>query len=208
MPANPKEEEIEIKFHIQDPKAIKEKLKKIGAEVSKARVFESNLRFDYPDRILSANKQVLRLRKDSENTITYKGPAQIDQPVSVREEIEITVDDFERAKHLLEALGYEVFMTYEKYRTTYSYKNTTIVVDELPIGDFIEIEGLNPFSIEHAAQDLNLEWTSRIPASYMYIFEQLKQKRPEMQAKQLTFADLSAFEFDLELIGISPADAD
>ncbi len=116
-----------------------------------------NLRFDYPDGSLSANKQVLRLRRDTDIIITYKGPAQINQPVSVREEIEIQVDDHERAKHLLEALGYVVYMEYEKYRTTYTYNDVIIVVDELPIGDFIEIEGPNASAIHSMAELLGLQ---------------------------------------------------
>ncbi|MAT41441.1 MAG: class IV adenylate cyclase [Anaerolineaceae bacterium] len=206
MSPNLKEEEIEVKFYIRHIDQIKKKLETIGAVLEKPRVFESNLRFDYPDGILSANKQVLRLRRDTENTITYKGPAQINQPVSVREEIEIEVDDFERAKHLLEALGYEVYMEYEKYRTTYAYQDVLIVVDELPIGNFIEIEGPHVSAIHIMTELLGLHWENRIPASYLYLFEQLKKHRPELEGTHLSFAQLSSFQFSESDLALDPGD--
>jgi len=206
MAPNLKEEEIEVKFYIRDINQVKNNLTNIGAVLEKQRVFESNLRFDYPDGSLSANKQVLRLRSDTEIIITYKGPAQINQPVSVREEIEIQVDDHERAKHLLEALGYVVYMEYEKYRTTYTYQDVIIVVDELPIGNFIEIEGPNPSAIHTMTELLGLCWENRIPASYLYLFEQIKKRRPEIQDKKLSFAELSPFHFSETDLGVDPAD--
>lgn len=206
MVPNLKEEEIEVKFYIQNIDQIHKKLQVFGAVLQKPRVFESNLRFDSPDGCLSANKQVLRLRCDTEIIITYKGPAQIDQPVSVREEIEIQVDDHERARHLLEALGYVVYMRYEKYRTTYTYQQVIVVVDELPIGNFIEIEGPNATSIHAMAKLLDLDWENRIPASYIYLFEQIKKSRPEIKDKPLTFAELSQFQFSAADIGVTPAD--
>jgi len=206
MNTNQKEEEIEVKFYISDVEKIKEKIQSIGAVLVKPRVFESNLRFDYPDGSLRENKQVLRLRKDSEISITFKGPSQIDQPVSVRQEIEIRVDDFERAKHLLEALGFETYVVYEKYRTTYRYKQLIIVVDELPIGNFIEIEGPSSFAIHQGSEKLGLNWDARIPASYLYLFAQVKQSIPEIKEKQLTFADLSQMIITEEDFGVEPAD--
>ncbi len=206
MSPNLKEEEIEVKFYIRDIKQLQRKLESLGAVLAKPRVFESNLRFDYPDGSLSANKQVLRLRRDSEIVITYKGPAQINQPVSVREEIEITVDDHERARHLLEALGYQAYLQYEKYRTTYTDRQVIVVVDELPMGNFIEIEGPHVSAIHDMAKRLDLCWENRIPASYLYLFEQLKKLHPELQKKNLCFAELSPFQFSVADLGVDPGD--
>jgi len=43
---------------------------------------------------------------------------------------------------VFEALGYAVYMMYEKYRTTFRLDNLEVVLDELPYGNFVEIEGL------------------------------------------------------------------
>jgi adenylate cyclase class 2 len=206
MSPNLKEEEIEVKFYIRNLNQIRTKLEMIGAVLNKPRVFESNLRFDYPDGGLSANKQVLRLRSDTEVILTYKGPAQLNQPVSVREEIEVQVDDHERAKHLLEALGFEVYMQYEKYRTTYTYQEVIVVLDELPIGNFIEIEGPNAGTIHNMSKLLGLSWENRIPASYLYLYGQAKKRQPDLQNKHLCFAELSQFRFSADDLGVDPAD--
>ena len=53
--------------------------------------------------------------------------------------IEITeVQNFQVA--ILEKFGLSEFQLYEKYRTTYSYHNTHIMLDELPFGNFIEVD--------------------------------------------------------------------
>ena len=58
-----------------------------------------------------------------------------------RTEIEFGVDDFAKAKQFLEHLGYQSILVYEKYRTTYELDHAHIMLDELPYGNFIEIEG-------------------------------------------------------------------
>lgn len=199
-------EEIEVKFYISDLEKITNQLKTLGAVLKKPRIFEINLRFDDENNILKQNKQVLRLRKDSEITMTYKGPAAINQPVSIREEIEFTLNDFDKAKKLLEALGFQVFMIYEKYRATYTYQKLTIVVDELPFGNFIEIEGPNAPAIHKLTEELDLDWHARIPTSYMYLFEIAKKNNPSIKTNNLTFAELSQFTFTPESIAVKPAD--
>ena len=51
------------------------------------------------------------------------------------------VSSFDNAKALLEALGYRVSVMYEKYRTTYDWGGCEVTLDEMPYGDFAEIEG-------------------------------------------------------------------
>ena len=143
--------EREVKFFINDIKEIQKHLLASGAEIIKPRVLESNLRFDLPDRSLSAAGKVLRLRKDSQVRLTYKDRATNEDVISEREELEIQVSDFDTAYALLTALGYEVSVRYEKYRTTYLLQNTEIDLDELPFGCFLEIEGPDAESIQTVA---------------------------------------------------------
>ena len=54
---------------------------------------------------------------------TFKGPSEEEEGgILSRQEIEFVVGDFESAKQFLEALGYEVVVFYEKFRTTYELK--------------------------------------------------------------------------------------
>jgi adenylate cyclase class 2 len=186
---NQNEQEIEVKFLLFDLLALEQKLKSMGARLVSPRTFESNLRFDHPDGSLSKTGQVLRLRHDQTNVITYKGPGSSEQGVLSRQEIEFRASSFNAARHLFEALGFRVAVAYEKRRTTYAWQEVEIMLDEMPYGNFCEIEGTSPAQIEAAAGLLALDWQARILASYMMLFQQVKEKR------HLVFRDLVFFNF-------------
>ena len=132
-------------------------------QVIAPRVHEVNLRFDTPDQSLSCTGKVLRLRQDTRARVTYKGEGNVEGGARLRQELEFTVSDFDTAKALFEALGYQVYTMYEKYRTTYKLGNVEVVVDELPTGDFLEIEGPDSESIRGVADQLELDWESAHP---------------------------------------------
>ena len=134
-------QEREIKLYVLHLDQLVRRLQELQARLSQPRVLETNLRFDLPDGSLRAAGRVLRLRRDTEARLTYTGPGQNDQGILDRQEIEFVVDDFEKARKFLEALGYQQSMAYEKYRTTYERENVAIMLDELPYGKFVEIEG-------------------------------------------------------------------
>ena len=138
---NASEVEIEVKFYVISLEDIAAKIIDLGGKQVQERIFEKNLRFDSADQKLRNLRQVLRLRQDKENILTFKGAAETGKQVSVRQEIEVLVDDFDTTRTFLEGLGYEVIMEYDKYRTTYSLLDTLVVLDELPYGKFIEISG-------------------------------------------------------------------
>jgi adenylate cyclase class 2 len=85
---------------------------------------------------------LLRLRRAAGRAIvTYKGPRRIEDGVRAREELEFEVSDAGACARVLEALGYRPSYRYEKYREVYRHERVEIVIDELPIGCFLEIEG-------------------------------------------------------------------
>ncbi len=186
--------EVEVKFHLNKIKTLVEELSRCGAELSQPRVFERNLRFDTPEGRLRAAGEVLRLREDSRFRLTFKGPALADQSVAVRPEIEFAVDDLEEARRFLEALGYEVKVIYEKYRTTYNLEGAEITVDEMPFGGFCEIEARDAIEVERVAKMLNLAWEDRILGSYLQLFETLKTRRGLIM-RDLTFENFRGLDF-------------
>lgn len=203
MPEAPTE--VEVKFQVQRLADVSRRLEDLGAIVECKRVLEHNLRFDTPDRRLEREHRGLRLRQDSTNTITFKGPTSHSDGIRVRTEIETRVDDFSRARLLLEALGYVVTFEYEKYRTTYALAGTRIMLDELPYGDFIEIEG-DPQSIKVVAGQLGLRWEAAIQDSYPGLFEKLRA-RHDLPFPGLTFGNFASHEAHVRDLGIEPADA-
>lgn len=199
------EQEIEVKFFVHDLNAVTERLQANGARLLSPRVLETNLRFDTPDGSLTRQRQVLRLRQDVNAVMTFKGPAQAGEEVSARQEIEFQVSDFTAARHLLEALGYQVAVIYEKYRTEYELGGLTVMLDEMPFGSFMEIEGPDAASIRSAAQKLGLDWEARSVASYLALFSQLRSSR-QLSARNLTFAEMQGVNVSAQDLGLRYAD--
>ena len=133
--------EVEVKLHTPDLAAVKAALESAGATLVKPRVFERNLRYDSADGSLMAQGIVLRLRHDEAVKLTYKADASMASGIVSRFEAEVKVSDFETMRLILQRLGYGVELIYEKYRTTYALDGAEIVLDELPYGNFSEIEG-------------------------------------------------------------------
>ena len=200
-----KELEIEAKFYTKNLPFFENRLKSLGAICTQERVQEINLRFDFPDRSLTRDRRVLRLRQDNRARLTYKGAAKPGENVSVRQEIEIEVSSFQSARHFLEALGYEVSVMYEKYRTTYQLDVVEVALDEMPYGNFLEIEGPDPASIQVAAAVLGINWDARCSESYLVIFQRLVQKR-NLKMENLSFHDFEGLTITAEDLELKPAD--
>jgi len=197
-------QEQEAKFYLSDRPALEARLNALGAMLRSRRTFEANLRFDTPDGALTRARQVLRLRQDERIRLTYKGPQEIGRAVSVRPEIEFEVSSFENAHAFLEALGYQVSVRYDKYRTTYSLMDVEVVVDEMPFGDFAEIEGPNGDTIQKAAQALGLDWEARSIESYLGLFYRLRNEQG-LTAQNLTFEEVTQ-KYPPEAFGMRAAD--
>ena len=90
---------------------------------------------------------------------------------------------------ILESLGYVILFKYEKYRTTYATENAQIMLDELPFGFFVEIEGETQGDIITLADRLQLNREAVIPDSYQVLFESVKN------ALGLSFRDLTFENF-------------
>lgn len=202
--------ELEVKFLLSDPAALILRLEQSGAALISGRTHEYNLRFDTPERALSQSFRVLRLRKDAAVRVTYKGPGSLEQGVRARVEIEFVADDFHAARALFEALGYEPIFIYEKYRTTYrlpagSTGEVEVVVDETPLGTFIEIEGEDAGDIRLAADHLGLDWDARIVESYLFLFETVKRSLA-LPFRDLTFAHFDGVVVTPEALGVKTGD--
>lgn len=198
-------QETEVKFYVRDLKRVEERVQALGARSVQARVYEVNLRYDLPDGSLRQGGKVLRLRLDERARLTFKGPSQRSDGVLSRVEFETALDDFEAGKKILEALGYLPVATYEKYRSTYELGKLHIMLDELPYGDFVEIEGLDVPALQKASGELGLDFSAAIPASYLALFENLCQGLG-LDPAQLTFAALEGLQIGPGELSVRPAD--
>jgi adenylate cyclase class 2 len=198
--------EIEVKLFVNDLAAVENWLITAGAKCVQKRTHELNLRFDTPDLILTKAGKALRLRSDTAARLTFKGPNQTDEGVSIRQEIEFEASDYHSAQAFLIALGYQVIFIYEKHRTTYDYQDMHISLDELPYGRFVEIEGVTPEGIKSLVQRIGLSWDTRIFQSYVVLFEQLRQAQ-QLPFRDLLYENFSTYRPTPQELGVAAADS-
>lgn len=168
--------EVEVKFLVPDLEETRARLLALGARQTHPRVYERNVRFDTPAGALLAQEQLLRLRQDARVRLTFKGRAAEDtiSEAKVREEIEVAVEDFDTMALILQRLGFSPVQVYEKYRETYQLGDVEVVLDEMPFGFFVELEGPEE-AIRQAAADLEFAWGRRILVNYLAMMAYFKQ---------------------------------
>ena len=198
--------ETEAKFYVKNLSKIELRLQELKAQLIQPRTHETNLRFDNENNDLRSSFRVLRLRQDKKARFTFKGPSvEQDGGILSRREIEFVVEDFERAKEFLEALGYRTVVFYEKFRATYELNATHIMLDELPYGEFVEIEGEDAEAIRSVADLLGLNWDAMVKAGYHALFERATEKY-NLEPSQLSFAALEKVNITPDDLGIQAAD--
>ena len=134
--------ETEVKLRVEGPDAARQSLARIGATLVQARHFEDNVLFDDTGSSLRNAGCLLRLRRTPHQTLlTFKGPRLEDETVKSREEIESSVGEADALQEIVARLGFRTVFRYQKYREAYAWRDVEIVLDETPIGVFLEIEG-------------------------------------------------------------------
>jgi adenylate cyclase class 2 len=199
-----KDQELEVKFYVSDLTLIEKQLLSLGAKLTQKRTFEANLRFDTADKRLSGEYKVLRLRLDTAARLTYKGPAEDFGGARLRQEIEFEVSDFDSARNFLEAVGFELSMVYEKYRSMYDFHQVHVTLDELPFGYFVELEGNQPDEIKEVSSILGLDWDAQVMISYVGLFEQLKVEHG-FTMRDLTFENFTHIQLTPEQLHVRSA---
>jgi adenylate cyclase, class 2 len=164
-------DESEIKLRVPEAAAARETLARIGATIRLPRHFEDNLLFDDARGTLRAAGRIVRLRRrdPGEALVTYKGPKKVVEGIRTREEVESSIGDATALEAILAGLGLRPTFRYQKYRESWAWRDAEIVVDETPIGTYLEIEG--PLATIHAAaRALGFDQDDYITESYIGLF--------------------------------------
>jgi adenylate cyclase, class 2 len=133
--------EVEKKFRLtkRQRDAVLKRLPELGASLEREDFEENPL---YKGEALNTGLCVLRLRRIGGNaTLTYKKRIPSSSAIKQQREEETDVADPEAMEAILEALGFTAALVYEKRRQTWRLGKTEIVIDVLPFGLFMEIEG-------------------------------------------------------------------
>jgi len=177
--------ETEVKIYVHNLDEIEQRLLDRGSKLIRDRIYERNVRYDLDDRSLTNRGVVVRLREDDSVKLTYKEPGSIERGIITREELEVEVSDFDTMQLILSKFGYAPSMFYEKYRTTYACHGTQIMLDVLPFGSFVEVEGAKN-DIEWVLEQIGLQHMERREDSYSKLFDYVKHHM-ELNFRDLTF---------------------
>lgn len=183
--------EVEIKFSIgAEIEALGSKLRSAGFRLITERTHELNTLYDQPGNPLRSRGALLRLRQyGTKWTVTYKEKIAGAGRHKVRREIETPVENGAAMSEILACLGFAPSFIYEKFRSEWSDGKGHVVLDETPIGNFGEIEGL-PEWIDATARALEISERQYIKDSYAELFAAWK-KRTQNPAEHMTFAAIS-----------------
>jgi adenylate cyclase class 2 len=175
--------EIEAKMKVDDLDAVRERLREAGGRRA-GRALEVNTFFDKEDRSLLASDEGLRLRRaQDEETgavtmiVTYKGPRQRGMLKS-REEVEVSVGEWDDAVELFGRLGFGVVLSFEKRRESWELGGCKVELDELPhLGTYVEVEGPSEAEVQKVRGMLGLAERGIVKASYAALLGDYVQER-------------------------------
>ena len=180
--------ETEIKLAVQKKEDTERRLHKAGFVIESPRKFEGNTLYDTPDQQLRQNRSLLRLRQaGDQGIVSWKGRP-VNVPRKTRPELETTVGSLDALAAIVTQLGFKPVFRYEKFRTEYGRPPDTgvVVLDETPIGTFLELEGPGQW-IDATAAELGFSLRDYILDSYARLYV-LDCERLGLQPKHMVFS--------------------
>lgn len=171
--------ETEKKYRLNDEQKqmVLDALDEIGAEYVGEDFEENSL---YRGGILIETNAVLRVRRTQSKTIlTYKRWIQNEFNIKQHVELETEVADAEEIEEIIENLGFHKTMVFEKRRKTWHFRNVEIVLDKLPFGEFMEIEGTIT-AIAEAEMLLGIEDFEVVTETYPALTARFGKKNKEI----------------------------
>jgi adenylate cyclase, class 2 len=169
--------EVEVKLGFDTVDRAVSAVLSLGAELVSARAFEENVLYDRDVDSLVSSGKMLRLRRfRGRSIVTYKEPVPGDHAYKVRDEAEVDVDDPAELERIVVGLGFRPVYRYQKYRTCYRLGELQLMVDETPIGCFVELEG-PPEAIDRAARALGRSPDDYVVETYHEIQERIARER-------------------------------
>jgi len=148
--------EIEKKYRLtpDQKKKIIARLRELGIKKLK-KEFEENTLYTGPN--LDVRTAVVRVRKIGNRTIlTYKKRFVSSNAIKRQLEEETEVSNSQAIQAILKHLGLSPSVVYEKRRETWRIGSAELVLDELPFGEFMEIEG-SAAEIRKLEKDLQMD---------------------------------------------------
>lgn len=171
--------EIEKKYRLttEHLRLLAETLPRLGA-TRLGLEFEVNTL--YRHAAIDPQTSVLRVRRIGERTIlTFKQQLPTSTSAKYRREEETEVENYAALTAVLQVLGCVPGLVYEKRRETWQLRGAEIMIDELPFGWFMEIEGSDE-SIKEVEDLMAIEGLQVEGATYPQLTREHGKKREDM----------------------------
>ena len=115
--------------------------------------------------------------------VTVKGPAG-KTGLRPREAFDIKCEPVEQVIPLLEALGFERMMSFEKHRDSWEVEGCLVELDTMPhFGKFLEIEGPSEAAVGAVQSRLGLGELKPVRESYSAMVGKLLKERGERELR-------------------------
>jgi adenylate cyclase class 2 len=164
--------EIEVKFINIDKELILQKLESIGAKKVHDEILLRRCVYDLPH---AKKGSWSRIRDEGiKVTMTYKCINSLS--IDGVEEVEIEIDDFDRGREFLRAIGLEEKAYQETKRIRYILEEEGVEfdIDTWPaLEPWLEIEGKNKETVMKYSKMLGFEWSEGLFGSADYIYSKV-----------------------------------
>ena len=192
--------EIEAKIKVVDLGEFGKRLEGLEGRLQ-SKVIQRDFYFDRAVDSLQSRGCGLRLRQETghsqkeKNILCFKGPVNQEGSLKEREEIEFEVGDHRQVQDFLRALGYELSLTFEKYRTVWQLEGCLVCLDHVAeLGEYIEIEGPSEQAIDVVASKLGLAGYTHIHCSYAKLLTEHLREQEGPSHRSEILLDRSVFD--------------
>lgn len=170
--------EEEIKLRVSSLAPVRARLEARGAVLVHPRAFEENWIVDDAAESIFGGGRLLRVRHwGEEGLVTFKGRATFEAGVKRRTETQCRIDDPQALLKILAHLGLQVTRRYQKWREAWQLDGVEVVLDETPMGPFVELEG-PAAALRPLAESLQLDPAHALAGSYSELWVQWRLSHP------------------------------
>jgi len=184
--------EVELKSVVDDVAARRALVERAGGRLVYAgRLLD--VRYDLPDRAMTARDHVLRLRiyysgARREAYLDWKGETRYESGFKVRDEVSTSAGDPDAMAVILARLGFVVTIEIDRQITQYELNGAIVRFEEYPDMDpLVEVEG-PPEAIESAVREIGLAragFTSERLPEFVARFEARTGRRASLSKTEL-----------------------
>jgi Adenylate cyclase, class 2 (thermophilic) len=163
--------EIEAKFLDVDHDALRAKLRELGAVCEQPMRIMVRQTYDFPDGRLRKEKNGWARVRNEGNKVTMSYKQLDDRSLHGTKEVCVTVDDFDQAGALYEALGLQRNSYIETKRESWKLGHIEIELDIWPwTKPYIEMEAHDEAELKDIASKLGLDWSKVLHGSVEVVY--------------------------------------